>query len=170
MIYIVENISYCNRFYLKGGYKMNSRAQGTIEYLVIIAIVVVIALVVVGLLLQVMNQGSNIPETSSKTAWKSIEPWGIVDWAQNSTTLTIVLKNNTADTLGFNDFNLTSSDHNATVAANVPAYSTKTITIAKTCTAGTKYSYPKAGIVIDYNSTSISNKKMGGVADIVGTC
>jgi len=149
---------------------MNTRAQGTIEYLVIIAIVVVIALVVVGLLLQVMNQGSNIPETSAKTAWKSTEPWAIVDWSLTGTTLTVVLKNNTADTLEYNDMNI-SATIGETTAESVAAYGTKTRTFTvPTCTTGSKYSYPKAGIVIDYNSANIDNKIMGGVADIVGTC
>ena len=78
------------------------KAQGTIEYLVIIAIVVVIALVVVGLLLQVMQQGNAVPETSAKTAWKSAEPWGITDWTRSADTLTVVLQNNTAESLSFN--------------------------------------------------------------------
>jgi len=149
---------------------MNTKAQGTIEYLVIIAIVVVIALVVVGLLLQVMNQGSNIPETSAKTAWKSTEPWGIIDWSQTEEVLTIVLKNNTADTLEFNSITVGSGDANST-AGNVAAYGTvvKTISGLTDC-SGSRYSYPKAGISIDYNSTNIDNKIMGGVADIVGTC
>ncbi len=154
---------------------MKTRGQGTIEYLVIIAIVVVIALVVVGLLLQVMNQGSNIPETSAKTAWKSTEPWGIVDWSRATDgNLTLVLKNNTADTLGFNTFALTSAlgNDSNTYPTNVPAYSTLLIKIKTTgaCASGTKYSYPKTGIYIDYNSTSINGKRMGGAGDIVGTC
>ncbi|MFA6064466.1 MAG: hypothetical protein WCW44_01470 [archaeon] len=150
------------------------KAQGTIEYLVIIAIVVVIALVVVGLLLQVMNQGSNIPETSAKTAWKSTEPWGIVDWSRATDgNLTLVLKNNTADTLEFNEFAIGSSsaDKNSN-PATVPAYATKVIVIttSATCASGTKYSYSKTDIYIDYNSTSINGKRMGGAGDIVGTC
>ena len=157
---------------------MNTKAQGTIEYLVIIAIVVVIALVVVGLLLQVMNQGSGIPETSSRTAWKSSQPLAIVDWTRNTDgNITLVLKNNTADTLGFNIFYLNgtasvAADKN-TSASNIAAYATLTIKIptsAGACASGTKYSYPKANISIDYNSANINNVKMGGVADIVGTC
>jgi len=44
---------------------MNFRAQGTLEYLVIIAVVVVVALVVVAML---MNQTSSVGETSNKVS------------------------------------------------------------------------------------------------------
>jgi len=153
---------------------MKTRGQGTIEYLVIIAIVVVIALVVVGLLLQVMNQGSNIPETSAKTAWKSTEPWGIVDWSRATDgNLTLVLKNNTADVLYFNEFAVSSAtaDKNST-PTSVLAYATLLIKVPTTagCASGTKYSYAKTNIYIDYNSASINGKRMGGAGDIVGTC
>ena len=147
----------------------NKKGQGTIEYLVIIAIVVVIALVVVGLLLQVMDQGSGIPEQTAKTAWKSSEPWAIIDWSVSSTTMTVVLKNNSYETLGFNDMNLNSTDQNAT-ASNVAPGATvnKTFTVTS-ITSGNKYSFPKTGIVIDYNSGTISGKTQYGAADILGT-
>lgn len=147
-----------------------NKAQGTIEYLVIIAIVVVIALVVVGLLLQVMNQGSGIPETTAKTAWKSAEPWAIVDWTRSTTSLTVVLKNNTFESMNFNDFNITATDSNITDSDNVAPGATITKTIAVTCTSGSKYSYPKDYIQIGYDSATINGKVQKGTADIVGTC
>ena len=45
---------------------MMNKAQGTIEYLVIIAIVVVIGLVVVSMLIGLLDQGSSVSEKSSK--------------------------------------------------------------------------------------------------------
>ena len=45
---------------------MSTRAQGTIEYLVIIGIVVVISLVVVGLLMSQMDSSVNVSKTSGK--------------------------------------------------------------------------------------------------------
>ncbi len=153
---------------------MAKKGQGTIEYLVIIAIVVVIALVVVGLLLQVMQQGNAVPETSAKTAWKSAEPWGITDWTRSTNTLTVVLQNNTAEVLSFNNIYANTTDNNAVVSSNVSpgAKITKIFSVVNSgsCTAGSKYSIPKAGISIDYNTTNIANKKQYGAADIVGTC
>lgn len=152
---------------------MQKRGQGTIEYLVIIAIVVVIALVVVGLLLQIMNQGSGLPETTAKTAWKSTEPWAIVDWSRTGEVLTVVLKNNSYETLDFVELTVNSNgDSNDDGTSNVsPAgLVTKTIDNLGACTSGTRYSLPKEYIQIDFNTPNIAGKTQKGVADIVGSC
>jgi len=149
------------------------KAQGTIEYLVIIAIVVVIALVVVGLLLQVMQQGNAVPETSAKTAWKSAEPWGITDWTRSANALTVVMQNNTSEALSTEIFQVASGDTNTYAGfANISpgAKITYTITVDSSCTAGSKYSIPKAGIKIDYNTSNGLDKSQYGAADLVGTC
>ncbi len=153
---------------------MAKKGQGTIEYLVIIAIVVVIALVVVGLLLQVMQQGNAVPETSAKTAWKSAEPWGITDWTRSINAMTIVLQNNTSGTLSLESLQVASGDANTYAGfVNVAPGAKVVYTIsadATGCTAGNKYSLPKAGIKIDYNTIDKLDKSQYGAADIVGTC
>ena len=67
--------------------------------------------------------------------------------------------------------NINSTDWNNT-AGNIAAGSTKSIWIDLTtaCTSGNKYSYPKEGIQIDYNTANINNKTQKALADIVGTC
>ena len=151
------------------------KAQGTIEYLVIIAIVIVIALIVVGLLLQVMGQGSGIPDTAAKTAWKSAEPLALIDWSRSiDGNLTVVLKNNSSDTLTFIDMNLSTNpaDGNAMVSSSIAPGATisKIITTTGACASGTKYIFKKADIHIDYNNVNIAAKIQPGVADIAGTC
>ena len=153
---------------------MNNRAQGTIEYLVIIAIVVVIALVVVGLLLQILGNFGTMSETSLKTAWKSAEPWAITDWSRATDgNITLVLKNNSSDTLTIKDVNLSASvsDSNSTVFLNIAPQAVVTMIIKTTgaCATSTKYSFPKANIGIDYNNAYI-NKRQTASADISGTC
>ena len=150
---------------------MERKGQGTIEYLVIIAIVIVIALVVVGLLLQVMNSGSGVPETQAKASWKSVEPIAIIDWGQSGEVLTLVLQNNSGASIGFNDIYVTSTDYNNAAATSLAAGATKVVTVAVTnCVSGSKFSYPKAGITIDYNTVNIDNKTQNAIADIIGTC
>ncbi|MFA5764394.1 MAG: hypothetical protein WC915_06310, partial [archaeon] len=52
---------------------MQTKAQGTIEYLVIIAIVVVISLVVVGILVGFLGTGSEVGEQSSQLSnWSNL--------------------------------------------------------------------------------------------------
>jgi hypothetical protein len=147
------------------------KGQGTIEYLVIIAIVVVIALVVVGILLQILDQGSAIPTDSAKIAWKSATPWAIVDWAVDSDGLvTVVIQNNSHESLDFVAFNLTGSDINQT-GETVPPGATITRTLTPdTATTSGRYSYDKdSNMYIQYNTSNISGKKQFGAADIVGT-
>lgn len=151
---------------------MEKRGQGTIEYLVIIAIVVVIALVVVGLLLQIMGNFGGMSESSARAAWKSGTPFAIADYAQTSTTVTLVLQNTSGQTLTFDYINVAATDINTT-NKTLSAGETYTITVtdaSQTCTNGAKYSYPKTGIVINYDTPNISDLNQLGVADITGTC
>lgn len=151
---------------------INKKGQGTIEYLVIIAIVIVIALVVVGLLLQVMDQGSAIPEQTAKIAWQSATPWAIVDWSQTDTNLTIILKNNTYETMDFNQIRVNSLKSPIEFNKSISAGSTHKVTVPITTIqvgSGKNYSYQKGDIIIDYNRGTISNRTQYGAADIVGT-
>ena len=155
---------------------MNFKGQGTIEYLVIIGVVVTISLVTVGLSTQVLDSGSDIPETSAKMTWKSAQPFAVVDWKMGTDgKMIVVLKNMSYETAGFNYFNLTTTDGNSDSAINVSAGATHTITIsvdeyASGCPAGTKYSFNKTGVTIDYNSKHLTNKTEKGVESILGTC
>lgn len=152
---------------------LNQKGQGTIEYLVIVAIIIVIALVVVGLLLQIMNQGSGISETTAKTAWRTAEPWAIIDWSRNANDVTIVLQNNTFENLSLNYVKLNANDQNTTATTNVAPGAKVTRIITEDtvgCTAGSKYSIEKSGIQIDFNTPNITGRKQYGVSNIIGTC
>ncbi|MGI6589834.1 MAG: class III signal peptide-containing protein [Candidatus Iainarchaeum sp.] len=149
---------------------MNNKAQGTIEYLVIIAIVVVIALVVVGLLLQILGNFGGSNETSLKISWKTAEPWAIEEWAVTDGNLYIVLKNNTADTLKLTSVSVKDTTN---IVFTVPTgATTSSIKIGSvTCTGG-KYVIPKKDInmVYDNTTTGLTGLKQQGVADIAGSC
>lgn len=153
----------------------SKKGQGTIEYLVIIAIVVVIALVVVGLLLQIMGQGSGVPETASQAAWKSASPFGIIDWSRTASpnVITLVLKNNSADMLDLNRVTI-GSDYNNQLFSNIASGQTVRVQVTLTntgaCVANSKYAIPKENISITYNTATIQGHVKSGVFDLVGTC
>ena len=149
------------------------RAQGTIEYLVIVAIVVVIALVVIGILLQLMGQGVGIGETSSQIAWKSAQPFAITDWKVDSDgNLFLILQNNSSETLDLVRVSVGRGTDWNTGISGIPSgiKTTDSQVIIKTTgvTTNTQYSFPKASIYIDYNSPDLSSKRQQGVADIKG--
>lgn len=152
---------------------MEKRGQGTIEYLVIVAIVIVIALVVVGILINLLEQGGGITENSARIAWSSAQPWAISDWSMDATNdnVILVLKNNSANTMELNEVTLSSTDSNTSVNTSVTSTGTQVVYVSATMTAGTEYSYSKSDISIEYNvpATGLYNNTQAGAADIIGT-
>lgn len=140
-----------------------NRAQGTIEYLIIVAIVIVIALVVIGILLSI-NPGTGVAERNAKIAWQSTEPWAITDWYSDTTELTVVLKNNTANTMGFNSITVDGTPK--TDPQNVVAGGTIAVVLDKPCSDF----YVYENIEIDYNTGLINNRKQIGRNPILGQC
>ncbi len=149
----------------------NKKGQGTIEYLVIIAVVIVIALIVVGILLALLGQGATIDDTSSKIAWQSTEPWAIIEWDLNSDeVLTIVLQNNSIDTLDLVAVSIGQGTNWTTGQSGISPKAKQTIYITGTGIAsGAQYTFKKEDIYIDYNTSNIPNRRQIGVADILGT-
>ncbi|MEK6959318.1 MAG: hypothetical protein AABW59_04710 [archaeon] len=136
-------------------------------------IVVPTLLVVVGLTMQVSNQGSAIPEASAKAAWKSASPFAVMDWAKTTDgTFKVVLKNNSNETLTLSSFTLDSSTTATVNKANISPGSTEMVTLnSAPCTADTKYSYPVDGIKITFISEGIDSEQTeSAVADLVGYC
>jgi hypothetical protein len=79
--------------------KKSSSAQGTIEYLLIVGVVVVVSLVVVGLLTGFLSQGSQVNSISSRAYWQS-QSLAIIDSVQdNNGKLLIVVRNNSSENL-----------------------------------------------------------------------
>ena len=154
---------------------LNKKGQGTIEYLVIIAIVIVIALVVVGLLLQVMNQGGEVPEQTARIAWQSGSPWAIIDWTGTTDgNLLVVLKNNSYETLTFVGMVVAGDTNFPGTAVNVAPGATLVriidLSATNTFTTGQGYSFRKDGNnYIVYNTTTLTGKKQFAAADIIGT-
>ena len=153
---------------------ISQRGQGTIEYLVIIAIVVVIALVVVGLLLQVMGNFGGTSEQSARLAWQSASPLAITDWTRSVDNVSVVVKNLSSDPITLSTVCMASASDCNSTAVTIPSMATSTRTLAMTstraCTAGNKYAIAKSGIVLTFNTASITGRQEAGVADIVGTC
>ncbi|MCX6801117.1 MAG: hypothetical protein NTZ73_02920 [Candidatus Diapherotrites archaeon] len=158
--------------------KRNEKAQGTVEYLIILAIIVVIALVVVTLLFQFTDAGRGLRQADSDIKWKSATPFAIINHVQSSANngLTIVLKNNTASTINFVRMCVSGAgldcDRNASLNVAPSATFTRTIslTTAPACTSGATYNFVKNNITIDYNNVDINSLREQGAGDLVGTC
>jgi len=139
--------------------------------IILIPIISVIALVVVGLLLQTSSSGSGIPETTSHVAWKSAEPFAIIDYSRTGDNLMVVLKNNSYENLNLNSITIGGQTNLIPEIGIAPgATKTKTISGLGACSLGTKYAIPKSTIQINYDAPTDKDKIQYGASDLVGTC
>ncbi|MFA5357511.1 MAG: hypothetical protein WC308_01155 [archaeon] len=152
-------------------------AQGTIEYLIVLAIIVVIGLIVVTLLLQFTDAGRGLRQNDSEIKWRSATPFAIVNHVQSDRNLTVVLKNNTASSINFVKLCVGGNnvDCNSEARLNVAPNATINVIVrdlnyTAACTGGASYSFAKAGIFIDYNNSDIASHTQPGAADLIGTC
>ncbi len=153
---------------------MNKKGQGTIEYLVILAIIVVIALVVVTILSQFTGQGTAIRKQNSDGAWKSANPIQIIETQKVASTgaLTLVIKNAGSEgAITLTNLQLSSTDINTDdINLSVGQQYTTTLGSTSTCTSGSLFTYPKAGVAITYNTASITGKVQSAPDDLIIQC
>ena len=152
---------------------MNKKGQGTIEYLVILAIIVVIALVVVTILSQFTGQGTAIRKQSADSAWKSAQPISVTETKKTADgNVTLRIKNSSANAITLTAFDLSTTDVNAHALPALSAGQEVTISIGTgaTCTAGSAYTYPKAGITVTYDTATISGNNQSIPDDLIIMC
>jgi hypothetical protein len=116
-----------------------------------------------------LNQGSGIPEQTAYLTWRSAEPFGIVDYSVSGSTLSLVLKNNSAEDLTLSEVSISTGKYSEAVL--VPAGQNVTITLSgfTECVGNSTFSVPKSSIVITYISL-VGKKSESGVADLIGKC
>lgn len=142
---------------------MKSKAQGTIEYLIIVAIVIIIALVVVGILLS-LNPASGIAEQNARLSWKSTTPWAITDWYSNEEELQLTIQNNSPNDLQLNF--ITIEETSTTINERVTTGKEINVVISKPCSGF----YAYRNIEINYNTTLLNDRKQLGQSEIIGQC
>ncbi len=150
-------------FYKK--FNTNNRAQGTIEYLIIIAIVIVISLVLISIIFGLSNI-NNISENDAKLKWKTSTDWAITDWYSSPTQLTIVLKNNSNSNLTLNFVTINDTNNNTLTQKDFIQGEEKTLIFNKNCTKDFFYN----SIEISYSSSLILNRKQISEIPILGKC
>ena len=147
---------------------MNQKAQGTIEYLIIIAIIIVIALSVIMIMLNFTSETQSTAEKTAKLGWATATPWSVTNWDHNTNKLVLVLQNNFGKTLYMNSVTVSGTASSSVSKATVVPGAKTIVYITKTCTNGETYSY--STVTIDYNSENITNQHQQESRDIVGTC
>jgi hypothetical protein len=141
------------------------KAQGTIEYLVIIAIVVIIALVVVSIITGVTNP-QNVTSTSSKTYWLS-QTLAVLDGkADSAGTGQFTIKNQTDSTVTITGIKV--GDINETYSEELFQNEKENFTISGIgACSGSNQSY---NLVIYYTTKVGLNKTVFGQVPLVVSC
>jgi archaellum component FlaG (FlaF/FlaG flagellin family) len=143
-----------------------------------ILIVVPVVLVVVGLMLQMSSSSATLPEAQIKSAWRSAEPFAIIDYAQNKDgTLTLLVKNNSYQTMKLNSLTISgeimvnSSTGEPIVDSFSPGDTTQlTGLIPNACNSQGIFSYPASEIIFNYDLPNINEKTTTGISQLTGFC
>lgn len=145
---------------------MNSKAQGTLEYLIILSVVLIIAIVVATQVLKI-GGGTQISEQESKLYWNSASPLSITQYSITSSKAQIVLHNSLSETITLLDFNLGGASIGAASAAIAPGANRTVEGTGVACTKGQNFSY-KVNML--YNTESLSGVPFEGQKNLVGNC
>jgi len=148
---------------------MFKKGQASIEYLVILAVVIIVALVVVAVLGGFIDIGRGSSLQAAKTYWRGAEI-GLMDWKISGTTATLVVRNNQDYKIKITNATITGLAGATYAGSTIPPGGTATLTATvPSCTAGTSYSYT---IAFYYNNTEqgINDKVFTGARAIEGTC
>ena len=147
---------------------MNSKGQGTTEYLIILAVIIVVALVVAGIMGFFPGLGTGISESQSRAYWQSTTPLAITQYEVDNAGADFVIRNQTTDKIEVNEISLDGTAVNVT-DANVSAGSQATFSGSNvTCTSGSTYQY---NVVITYSvDNGLQNARLTGTKALVGQC
>ncbi len=147
---------------------MKRRAQASIEYLVILGVVMIIASVVVMLLGGFISFGRSAAGNPSKLYWKTAEI-GILDWLMKSNADDVlVVRNNQEYEIRISSISIGGIERPLNLTL-VPGETGTVIRPWVSCDSGSSYAYR---VVITYDNTEFGlvGKKFIGSQKLVGTC
>lgn len=146
---------------------MNRKAQGTLEYLIILAVVLIIAFVVANYVIK-LGGTTGVNEQDSKIYWSTqADPFRIPQYSITSSGVQFVLQHNLSETvtvldINFNDVSIGAGSLTISPGAKKTASGT-----GVKCTKGEVFSYK---VSILYNTESLSGIPFVGQKNLVGTC
>lgn len=149
------------------------KAQGTTEYLIILAVIIVIALVVVGVMGWVPGLSGGITEQQSRAYWQSTSPFTIVEYKFNAglTTAELEVQNVSANKLDLTDVQIdgaTAVGIGFNESFNAGERRLVNLTLAPVCGAtGTGFDY---AVSFTYDSKNVTGLMQIGDKGLIGKC
>ena len=146
-----------------------AKAQGSTEYLVILAVVLIVALVVIALLGFFPGVGGSARETQSASYWSGAQPLSIDNFKISNVTVTLRVSNRMSEKVLLNETYFTNINI-YTGNTSFQAGETKTIngTLSSSCGAvGDGFEYD---VKFNYTEAGIVGKLQIGDKPLVGKC
>ncbi len=145
------------------------KAQGTTEYLIILAVIIVIALVVVGVMGWVPGLTGGLTEQQSRAYWQSTSPFSIKEFKFSGTTAEIEVQNISANKLTLTDLNIDGiAGLSSSVSFNAGESELVSLTGLTACgNAGSGFDY---NVSFTYNSKKVNGLVQLGDKGLIGKC
>ena len=145
------------------------KAQGTTEYLIILAVIIVISLVVVGVMGWVPGLSGGLTEQQSKAYWRSTSPFAIIEHNFTGTTADLEIQNISANKLTLTQVNVEGVDGIAAdVSFNAGESKAVSLTGLTACGAvGDGFDYT---IIFTYDSSKLTGLSQQGDKSLIGKC
>jgi len=145
------------------------KAQGTTEYLIILAVIIVIALVVVGVMGWVPGLSGGITEQQSKAYWQSTSPFTMLEYKFSGTTADLEVQNVSANKLTLTAVEF---EGEGTLASNVSfnAGERKLVQITGLTACGAVGAGFDKNVMFTYNSKNVTALVQIGDKGLIGKC
>ena len=149
------------------------KAQGTTEYLIILAVIIVIALVVVGVMGWVPGLSGGITEQQSRAYWQSTAPFSIVEYKFDAllATAQLEVQNISANKLTLTDVKIDGVNETLSgsgISFNAGERKLVSLTATQTCgAAGEGFDYT---VSFTYDSKNVTGLVQLGDKGLIGKC
>ncbi len=145
------------------------RGQGASEYLVILAVVLIVALVAIALLGAFPAFGGDARMSETRQYWSSTQPFAILDWQQQGSTMTLTMKNMVTERLTLTNVSLSNASNTTGIIFNGGAVKTVALAGLRACNASTYDYFEYPNVSIAYASSNLNNR-FSGVKPLIGPC
>lgn len=145
------------------------RAQGSSEYLVLLAVVLIVALVAIALLGGFTGFGQDARATQTSQYWSTARPFAILGFNQKGDTMYLYLRNQDTDRLTLTNISISNASNATPIIFNGGQAKNIEVHGLRACDATTYDSYEYINVSIAYDTPQISNR-FTGTKSLIGPC
>jgi hypothetical protein len=148
---------------------MYRRGQGSTEYLVLLAVALIVALVAIALLGWFPGVSGDTRESQSRSYWSGAQPFSILEYKANSTSLVLTMRNERSEKLTLQDMTVDGADV-AVAVTEFKGGEEKTVTVTLPATCGTVGDLFEYDLTIEYDTSTIPGIIQTGARPLIGKC